>query len=157
MTNVITFAPKTITTPVGHRANTKAASMAEVYTHDVGAKYAATEGLDIKAVAVLVRADIKAAIKVGQLPAGTYAVKISRYSMGQSLSVRAAVPGMVVRCPERRAAFDIDPDSVRTLFTDQAEGVRDMLEAIVAAYNRTDSHAQSDYCNSRFYGFVSLT
>lgn len=155
MTNIITFAPKATTSPVG-AAGTKAAAAAEVVTTDVGAKYAATADLDLAAVAKLVRADIKAAIKVGQLPAGKYAVTIHRYSMGQSLNVRAMVPGMVVRCPIRAAAEAAGDMAVRSLFTAEATAVREELESIMAAYNRREDHAQSDYHHNKFFAFARV-
>lgn len=156
---IIAFAPKTVVTPVVFAPDTKAAAgMTETITKTSGSKYAATKDLPIKAIAVMIRADIRACIKVGQLPAGTYSVKIKEYSMGQSITVRATIPGMVVRCPVRLAAYNADPysDAVRTLFTDEAEAVQDMLKDVVSSYNQSEDHPQSDYHNTKFYAFVSL-
>jgi hypothetical protein len=44
-------------------------------------------GLDIAEIAKRLRREIKAAVKVGELPKCKYSVRISRYSMGQSLHV----------------------------------------------------------------------
>ena len=57
-----------------------------------GSKY--TAGLDIAQIARLVRIDIKAAIADGALPVGKYSVRVSRYSIGQSLNLTATVPGV---------------------------------------------------------------
>jgi hypothetical protein len=45
-------------------------------------------GLDITEIAKRLRKEIREAVKAGDLPKCKYSVRISRYSMGQSLSVR---------------------------------------------------------------------
>lgn len=52
-----------------------------------GSKY--DGNLDITDIARLVRADIKAAVKKGELPTVTYSVRVSRFSMGQALTITA--------------------------------------------------------------------
>lgn len=144
MTNLIAF--PTITTSSAAKGGD---------TVSIGSKHSATADMDLADVAKLIRSDIRAAIKVGQLPAGTYSVRISRYSMGQSLTVRASIPGVVERCPERMAAFERG-EQVRTTRTDAAQAVIDTLEALVGAYNRSLSNPASDYSNVRFYTHIDI-
>lgn len=46
------------------------------------------QGLDITEIAKRLRKEIREAVKAGELPKCKYSVRISRYSMGQSLNVR---------------------------------------------------------------------
>lgn len=147
MNNLIAF-PTIVT-------KTKMVHAKEAFTTTVGSKYQATKDMDIAEVAKLVRADIKAAIKAGQLAAGKYGVTIERFSMGQALNVKVAIPGLVDRCPERMAALDRG-EPVRTTRTDAAEAVIAMIEGILGAYNRAEDHGQSDYHHTRFYAHVRI-
>jgi hypothetical protein len=119
-----------------------------------GTKYEATKELDIKEIAKLIRADIKAMIKTGELPAGKYAVTISRYSMGQSLTIRVTdlpfpvrVEGYTINTPHTRA---------KPWFTPEAVCLEEDLDAILQAYNQKETDWQSDYCNTHFFGHVNL-
>ena len=96
--------------------------------------------------AASIRADIKAAIKSGALPAGTkVSVKTSTYSMGSSINVRVtALPsGFVVLNPERvvfehenpkRTYFDL-PESAREQLSVEARAVEAELNRIVDTYH----------------------
>lgn len=141
MTNVINF-------PATSAAVTAALpALGGAYNYAVGSKYAATKGMDIKDVAKLVRADIKASVAAGQVPAGSYTVKIHRFSGGQAIDVRGTVAGLVVREPQADG---------RSLYTEQARAIRLTLEAILGQYNYDRSDIQSDYHDNRFYGDVIL-
>jgi hypothetical protein len=121
-----------------------------------GTKYEATKGLDIKAIAKLVRGDLAAAVADGDLPAGSSAsVRIQRYSGGQSITVELAIPGPFRRSPEQteasRARGLLKPWLTRAAYA--AEGV---VEAILATYNFDRSDSQSDCFNVRFYSHINL-
>jgi hypothetical protein len=96
-------------------------------TKTIGTKYEQTKDLDIAQIAKLVRQDIAAEVKAGLLPKVKYSVRISRYSMGQSLDVTI---GQADRSPIQR------------------------IEAIVFAYNYDGSDSQTDYFDNRFYTHI---
>lgn len=62
------------------------------------------EGRDVKDDAALIRSQIKGWVKDGTLPDWSYRVRISRYSMGQSIDVTATSP---------RATLLMEPGFVR--------------------------------------------
>lgn len=121
-----------------------------------GTKYAATEDLDIAVVAKLVRADIKAAVVKGELPAAKYAVKIARYAGGESLDIRASGFAFPVLC---EASF-ILPDGASFLerpygapyHSPEATKVVATLEAIRNSYNYDRSDSMTDHFDYRFGG-----
>jgi hypothetical protein len=125
---------------------------------ETGSKYEATKGLDISAVAKLVRADIKAAIVAGEIPAGTVcSVRCERYSGGQSLSIY--VTGFVGSARiDDEAMVDVARSNGVPMpwLTRVAYNTIGALESIRAAYNYDRSDIQSDYFNVRFYGSVSF-
>lgn len=95
---------------------------------------AVTSRLDISAVAKLVRADIKAAIASGELPAGARSsVRIDRCSVSERLTVVLTIPGVVrcsaSECEAGRASGLSKPWLSRVAYL--AEGV---VEGIVARY-----------------------
>jgi hypothetical protein len=119
-------------------------------TNTTGSKFDSDR--DVRETAKLVRKDLKAA-----LPGFKFSVKISRYSMGQSITVTAtAVPaGFEINSRARAAnelagrdAHDADGRPV-VLLSDAAAAARDTVEDILAAYNRT--HGRNAY----FYGFFN--
>lgn len=130
-------------------------------TKMIGTRFEATRTLDVAAVAKLVRADIKAAVGAGELPAGTYSVRIERYSMGQAINVWLSdlagfgVKGTRVFDVEamRRAARGED---VRLVKSDEMRAVLRKVEAIGEAYNRTEIDANADYHNVRFHLSVDV-
>lgn len=117
----------------------------------VGSKYEAVQELDIKEIAKLVRADIAAAQKDGDLtPDAKFSVKISRFSGGQSMTVEASYPYSVrvsdVREAEQRDAGFIYPWMPRHVVAN-----KEACEAIMAAYNYDNCDAMSDYFDVNFY------
>ncbi|TET51335.1 MAG: hypothetical protein E3J64_07045 [Anaerolineales bacterium] len=121
-----------------------------------GSKYAETKDLDLAEIAKLVRADIKAAVKAGDLPKGTKtSVRISRYSMGQSLTATITeCPGLIVANPDR-VRFDLDDPHGHTtlpLLSPDATRVVGVVQDITDSYNYDSSDPASDYYNVRFYG-----
>ena len=130
--------------------------------HYVGAKYEATKNLDIAEIAKLVRKDIKAAVKSGDLPKAKYSVKISRYSMGRSITVAVTGLEMETANMERHLAEARDRSlrhrgvPVGKLMTEEAYELEAKVEALVNAYNFDRSNPMEDYYNSAFAGFVNL-
>ena len=117
----------------------------------VGSKYHATEGMDVAELAKLVRADIRTAIKNGELPrtARDYSVTIQRYSGGRSLNVTMK-----------------DADHLRVWtwtgygwvygLTDEGKRIESVLTEIVQSYNYDDSDIMTDYFHVRFYSHVKI-
>lgn len=98
-------------------------------TKHTGTNYHLTKGLDTKAIAQLVRRDLKAAgVKAG--------VRIERFSGGSSIGVY------------------IKPDWFLGLADDLAMAKLQDAEDILNSYNRTDSDMMTDYYNTNFYGDV---
>lgn len=123
-----------------------------------GTKY--DSGRDIKDIAKLVRADIKAAAKKGQIPKGIKtSVRISRFSGGQSLDVyikhlggeRVINPAWVKHMDGGGHVCDAPPR-----YTAIATHARKVIEALVAAYNFDDSESMVDYFHVNFYGNVTF-
>jgi hypothetical protein len=110
-----------------------------------GAKYRADQ--DVAEIAGALRKDLRAAVQAGTLPACTYSVRISRFSMGESLSVRI-----------RRVSFPLlarahvlsDPRRFYEgpRYTAQARHVLALVEELVAAYRRPDSGSSTDHLYS---------
>lgn len=128
------------------------------YERSYGDKYAATSGLDIAAIAKLVRAEIKAAVASGDLPKATYSVRISRYSGGQSMDVRVSgLPFSLVNL-ERFYVEEGRVEEFRGVhyLSDAARDVESKLEAMVGAYNYNGSDSMTDYFDVRFYGHVEI-
>lgn len=123
------------------------------YTVAYGNNYTETKDLDIAEIAKLVRKDIRAAIKKGDLPKIKVSVKISRYSGGQSLDVTVKeAPYEVMRGPtEEELSFGEDWKRL----TKETLKVEAILEAIVKAYNFDGNDLQTDYFHVRFYSHVS--
>jgi hypothetical protein len=118
-----------------------------------GSRLEETRDLDIAAIAKLVRADIREAIRVGFLPGSSrdYSVRIDRYSMGQSLDVT------VRNHPElwHLAWSDTYGEELRQ-HSPEGRRVVELLEGIVRAYNWDGSDSMVDYFDVRFYSTVTL-
>lgn len=103
--------------------------------HTVGSKY--NQELDIKSIAVLIRADIKA-----QLPAVKASVRIERYSLGQAIHIEVKTQVPVY-------AYG------RTM-TEPAKALRAKVQAICDSYNYDDSDVMTDYFNVNFSTHIKL-
>jgi hypothetical protein len=122
-----------------------------------GAKY--DGNLDTAQIAKRVRADLKAAIASGELPAMKASVRISRYSMGSSITVSLSdIAGLTLFNAERLRADCDQPHGHITLpiYTDEARAILDAVEAILAAYNYDASDSQTDYYESAFHANVDF-
>ena len=133
-----------------------------IHAHTVGAKAEATYGLDVADIAKLVRKDVTAARKAGDIPADVkVSVRIDRYSMGQSINVRATLPDRPARVPisDPRSILYGRPDDQypgAMTYTVEADKLSDLLNGIVDAYNWDNSDVMTDYFSSRFHGMVSI-
>lgn len=121
-----------------------------------GSKYDETRELDVRDVAKLVRAELKA------LRGFKCAVRIARFSGGESLKVEVvSVPaGFRVLNRERLAWEREHPRQHCThlaIFSDEAIAIQDRIAAMVAAYNRNASDTMIDYFDVRFYASVSFS
>jgi hypothetical protein len=124
-----------------------------------GAKY--DRNLSAADVSKAVRADIKAAIKSGALPAGVKcSVTSSTYSMGRSVTVKVvACPGLAINTVEF-VAFEIATGG-RVCFdgerrTPEAIALVKTLKQMLCAYQEDRSDIESDYHNVSFYDHVDI-
>jgi hypothetical protein len=143
--------------PFGATLPTPAPAVAKVSNGIAyGDKY--ERDLDVDVIAKRVRADIKAAVAAGELPAAKYSVRISRYSMGRSLTVTVDELPFAVCNPERVRRDVLEPHDRSTLLlrTEEAQAAMAKVEAIVDAYNFDGSRPQEDYSHVNFYGHVSF-
>lgn len=122
-------------------------------TRTVGSK--ATDSYqDIAITAQMVRADLKEAIKANFLPEGvTYAVTISRYSGGCSLSV--TIRGLDESETENHYG-EPSTGNRRDRYRPEAQELLDRVDSIVTAYESSDIDGMRDYFNTNFYGSVSF-
>lgn len=122
--------------------------------------------LPLKEIAVRVRADIKAAIKAGKLPAFKVSVRTDYYSMGCSLDVVVkAVPAGYLVANAAHVAWEMEnphsyfgaaPEAARSNINAQAAKDLATLDAIVRAYHRDDSDMMTDYYSVNFAKRVSF-
>ena len=126
----------------------------------VGSKY--ENGVDIATIAKLVRSDIKSAVASKSLPVAKYSVRVSRYSMGQSIDiVVSALDASFVIFNAKRLAFDAAnphashcglPLDVLSLYSADYDAMRTTLAAIADAYNRrVVSNEADDGDSASFY------
>lgn len=136
--------------------NSAPSDLGAPYNYYVGCKY--ERSLNVADIAKRIRKDIAAELKAGTLPAGLKtSVRISRYSMGQSIRISInAVPFLIlnpawVRAEDsNRVAGSID------MLTPTAKAVRDMLMSIGDAYNYDRSDTMTDYFDNNFCLFVEF-
>jgi hypothetical protein len=126
-----------------------------------GSKFEETKDLDVKDVAKLIRAEIKAIKKAGvYLPkALKVSVKISRYSGGQSLDI--VIKGVPFKVLRQEFLAHVTNNPYASLqgverYTPQAKAVMATLTEIMESYNRDQSDTISDYFSVKFYGDVNF-
>lgn len=127
-----------------------------MYEITEGTKYQATKNLGAVEIAKLIRADIKAATKAGELPAG---LKLSIRSDYNSINVRiVALPFNPISASwaALTPAEQQEYWNAQRKLTDEAKRIQAVLTAIHGAYNYDGSDIQSDYFNVRYYGSVSF-
>ncbi len=131
-----------------------------VYEKTYGSKYAATKGLNRVELAKLIRLDIKAAIKAGELPKGTYGVTCESYAGGGSINVKIKSFEVTSLYNPEHLALEVSDPHYRyphiERYSPEAKKAIDTLTAIHSAYNYDGSDVQSDYFDVRYYGHVEL-
>ncbi len=110
-------------------------------------------GRDLAATAKLIRADIAAAVAGGALPAGLkVSVRISRYSMGQSLRVDVTSAPGVCFLSVARVRYDLASRPtwrMPSILSKAGAAIEDTIERLVGAYDRTGDRRS-------FYAFVGF-
>lgn len=123
--------------------------------HTVGERYEATRDERAVQIAARIRADIKAAIKAGELPRGIKArVRCSGSSLHDSIRVLIAMPVEIAAVENPEAEYGCMPGQRR--LTVEAQRIRNRVRAIWAAYNYDNSDIQTDYFDVRYYGGVDI-
>lgn len=121
-----------------------------IIAHTVGSKYAA--GRDVADIAKLVRKDLAAARKDpdSAIPADAkIRVRISRYSMGQSIDVAIVLP--------RPSRVQVDRDYPGQWgYTSEAAAAQYAADAILQAYNYDNSESLTDYFECEFAGHATV-
>lgn len=115
------------------------------YTTAVGGKY--TGFRDVADVAKDVRQDLKAARDAGYLPEDvTFAVTTSKFSGGQAMDI-------TVRGLTDDLIYEDDPASWHSgrRYSAEAIEIRDRIEAIGKAYDRSTTDMQTDYFNVTYF------
>jgi hypothetical protein len=130
-------------------------------------------GLDIVEIAKRLRAEIKAAIKVGTLPAVKYSVRVERFSGGKALDVTIKdYPGEIhnrrrieLEQEVNKGSAAIGKDRYADLYTeyeqtpymtDEAIRLIKVLEALANQWNFDDSDSQTDYFHVNYYLHVAF-
>lgn len=103
------------------------------------------------------RADVKAAVRAGEIAKGVkLSIRTDYFSGGSAIRVRiVSLPFGAVN-PARVAANACDSRERIAHFTPECSALIAKLEAMLDAYNRKDIDTQTDYFNVRFYGSVSV-
>lgn len=117
-----------------------------------GEHYEATKDLDIAAVAKRIRKDLRRA-----LPGWTFSVRISRYSMGQSIDVKLQRLRDDVSAA---AVVDFEAPGCLDRVLAPRGPLKEALDealAIVDSYNRRDVDLMTDYWNVRFHRSVGMS
>lgn len=120
-----------------------------MYEITYGNRYDGT--LTTTQVAAKVRADVKAAVKAGDLPdTWKFHVRSSYFANGSSIDVAALSPN-----PVWTKDYDV-LDPYADIVDPVAKDVKARLEAIVRSYNFDGSDTQTDYWHVAFYSNVSV-
>ena len=131
----------------------------EALVKKLGASY--DPSLDVKDIAKKVRALIKKAIKGGLLPNMKTSVKISRFSGGCSLDVTVKeIDECVLNVSAWRKQvannYNLSWADCGGRHNEKGQFVLEVLGLFVEAFQRSGSHAQSDYHNTNFFGHVGF-
>lgn len=124
-------------------------------TISYGPKYDAN--LSTVQIAKAFRADVKAALKAGELPAGLQlSVRAPRHSSIQveivASPVRVLNPARLEQ--DRSNPYTFVPEQLCPRFTAEASALLEQLTKMLNAYNYDGSDTSVDYFNVRFYGSV---
>jgi len=119
-----------------------------MYTEDrqEGSQYEATKDKTVKEIASLIRTEVRKATKQGIIPAEwDYSVRLHRFSGGQSIEIKIAVPEEVVslrwHCPTT---------------TDRLNETEQFLNDLHQSFNFYKSYFPGDGCAMRYFGRASI-
>ena len=128
--------------------------------HKIGAKY--NDALTVKEIAVIIRADIKAAIKAGDLPKG---LKVSVRSDHNCIDMAVTASPVLISNPARvrwekanphdQASFAPCPE-VRAMLSAPGQRIMDTLQGFHDDYNFDKGDTQSDYFFVNYYGRATV-
>lgn len=124
-----------------------------MYERSYGSKYHSTQGngyMSAADIAKLMRADIKAAVKSGELPDVKYSVTVENYSGGRSINIR------IQDLPDAWVKGEDHYGYERDILTPEAKAVQDKVQAIHNAYNYDGSEIQVDYFDVNYYGHAEV-
>jgi hypothetical protein len=126
-----------------------------------GSKYKNVERLPSVEIAKLIRADIKAAIKAGDLPEGIkVSVVTETFSGGSSIdiNIKAGLNAAKIHTPaymKSCANRDLRCAPCEA-FTEEGKRILGLLQRIHASYNFNGSDSQSDYFHVNYYGRAEI-
>lgn len=128
-----------------------------MYERSYGSRY--EDRLDVAEIAKRIRKHIKAAVKDGTLPAGLKtSVRISRYSMGQSLNITVTAYPENFLNPEFiawKAEHPHDPHfHAPERYTEKYREHLAVLKGFHSSYNHDGSEVMVDYFDVNYYGDV---
>jgi len=117
-----------------------------------GARYEATKSLSLAAINRLIRADIKALVESGEIPAGSYSVRKS----SRSIVIEFVAPLGSLFNNDRLVAEQLNPHGWHRgeRYSAEARALVATLTAVASAYTYDDSDICTDYFNSRFWLYV---
>jgi hypothetical protein len=129
-----------------------------MYAKIIGEKYEATKDLRPVEIAALFRAELKAAVKAGELPKLAYSVRCRNYNsiavrIGGFLKAGLQVTTLEAARAQTERPTEFYPGERQTPAA--AELVK-KLEGMLAAYNFDRSEIETDYFNVRFYSSVEF-
>lgn len=129
-----------------------------------GSKYESTKSLRTKEISALIRADIKSAVKAGELPAGKYSVRTGGTWSARTIDVTFDLGNDF--CLFSRANLEWReehphescadaPANIRERYSDECRKVESKIHEIVNQYNYDRSDLMTDYFDCRFYAHVN--
>ena len=146
-----------------------------MYERVFGSKYEETKhlGHNYAAIAKLIRADIKEAIRLGMLPGTTadYSVRSDSYSMGGSIEVTILRPdfwetctgiipgsedGLTARSCGNQWCVGHGGTEEHKVLSVEGQNVKKLVEWLHRRYNYDGSDTMTDYFDVRYYGIVQV-
>ena len=132
-----------------------------MYEITYGSKYESVKGLPLREVTKLMRKDVKAAVKAGELPADfKYSVSIWAGSVNLVATASRAIYAAEPDTYDFPVAFNYETGEYVGTYgsrrTVEATKVYETLTAIANAYNYDGSDVMTDYFNVNFFRFVRV-
>ena len=132
-----------------------------MYEITYGSKYESVKGLPMREITALMRKDIKAAVKAGELPADfKYSVTIRGGSVNTVATSPRAIYAAEPDTYDFPITFNYETEEYVAAYgsrrTVEASKVYAVLTEITESYNYDGSDTMTDYFNVNFYGFVRV-